>query len=97
VELEGAWQALEGYAEHSTRCSVIWGLSGPCDCGLSATRARLREAVVQLLTHYAVHDAECPGLRGKPCDCGLDSARRRLQALGRTPLPDVTGGSPLKA
>jgi hypothetical protein len=94
LQLEGAWKTLDGYAMHSAGCPMVWGQVGACDCGLTAARVRVREAVLELLTRYAMHDAECPGVRGKKCDCGLDSARRRLQALARTPLPDVTGGSP---
>jgi len=48
---------------------------------------------LELLTHYALHDAGCPGLLGNKCDCGLESARRRLQALARKHPPDVTGDS----
>ncbi len=84
LELEGAWKALEAYAEHAPNCSVLWGPGGPCDCGLSAARTRLRAAAYQLLTRYAVHDAGCPALRGASCDCGLDSARSRLHALAQT-------------
>ena len=94
LELEGAWAALDGYTTHAAGCPIVWGQVGACDCGLTAARTRLRETVLEMLTHYALHDEGCPGLRGNKCDCGLDSARRRLQALARTPLPDVTGGSP---
>ena len=81
LELEGAWAALDGYTTHAAGCPIVWGQVGPCDCGLTAARTRLREAALQLLTHYARHDGECPGVQGKKCNCGLDSARRRLQAL----------------
>jgi len=81
LELEGAWAALDGYTTHAAGCPIVWGQVGPCDCGLTAARTRLREAALQLLTHYAMHDVECPGVQGKKCNCGLDSARRRLQTL----------------
>ena len=99
LELEGAWKVLDGHAAHAAGCPTIWEADGACDCGLTAARARLRKAVLELVSHYALHDAGCPGLLGNKCDCGLDSARRRLEALARRRVqtraqkhpPDGTG------
>jgi len=93
LELEDAWETLDGYAVHSDGCPTVWGQGGACSCSLTAVRARLRKAVLELLTHYALHDAECPAVLGNKCDCGLDSARRRLRFLARTPPSDVKGDS----
>jgi hypothetical protein len=93
LALEAAWKTLDGYAEHAPGCPVIWGPGAPCECGLTNARTRLRETVLEMLTHYAAHDAWCPGATGGECDCGFESARRRLQALAQTPPPDTTDGS----
>jgi hypothetical protein len=93
LEVEGARNVLDGHAAHAAGCPTIREADGACDCGLTAARARRRKAVLELLTHYAVHDAGCPGLLGNKCVCGLDSARRQPQALAWTPSPNVTGDS----
>ena len=94
LALEAAWQILDGYAKHAPGCPVIWGPGGPCVCGLTNARTRLRETVLEMLTYYAAHDPWCPGATGGERECGFESARRRLQALVQPPPPDVTGGGP---
>ena len=91
LEVEDAWATLDGYAVHSAGCPTVWGQSAGCNCNLSAVRARLRKAVLDLLTTYGIHDAECPAVLGNRCDCGLDSARRRLRRLVHTPPPERKG------
>lgn len=93
LELEDAWRILDGYAVHSAGCPRVWGAGGACNCGLAVVRDRLRSAVLELVTHYGIHDAECPAILGHKCDCGLDSARRRLRLLVHESRPDVVGGA----
>jgi hypothetical protein len=93
LELEDAWRILDGYAVHAAGCPRVWGMGGACNCGLTAVRDRLRRAVLDLVMHYGIHDAECPAVLGNKCDCGLDSARRRLRLFARPSRPDVTGGT----
>lgn len=93
LEVEDAWAFLDGYAVHFAGCLTVWGQRAGCNCNLSAVRARLRKAVLDLLTTYALHDAECPAVLGHRCDCGLDSARRRLRRLVHTPPPERKGDS----
>ena len=92
LEVERARKVLDGHAAHAAGCPTIWEADGACDCGLTAARARRREAVLELLTHYAVHDAG-PWSHGGKCGCALDRARRQPQALAWTPSPNVTGDS----
>jgi len=92
-EVEGASVGVRGCVAHPGRlrrtcrgCPRVWGMGGACNCGLTAVRDRLRRAVLDLVMHYGIHDAECPAVLGNKCDCGLDSARRRLRLFAR-PLP----------
>jgi hypothetical protein len=77
--MEAAWKALDGYAMHTIACpgdreAVM------CDCGLTATRVRLRAAALNLVEQCAAHEPGCSGTAGKRCRCGLDDARRRLRS-----------------
>jgi hypothetical protein len=92
LELEDAWAALDGYTTHAAGCPIVWGQVGPCDCGLTAARTRLREAALQLLTHYAMHDGNALEVRE---EVYLWARQRPAAVTGSrlTPPPDVTGGS----
>ncbi len=97
LALEEAWKTLDGYAVHASGCPIVWGNVGACDCGLTAARVRLREAVLELLDHYAVHDEGCPGATGGKCTCGFDSTRRRLRAVAGAYPQEVTSSLPKKS
>ncbi len=93
LALEEAWKVLDSYAVHASGCPLVWGNVGACDCGLTAARVRLREAVLALLNHYAFHDDGCPGATGGRCTCGFDSTRRRLQEFAGTYPSEVPADS----
>jgi len=93
LALVDTWKTLDKYANHPPGCPAIWGGGGACDCGLTPARIALRDAALELLDAYAVHDDGCAGATGERCECGIENARRWLQDLTRVRLAGGAGGS----